>query len=75
MMMDRVRALVASRSLADLVGDFEVTEKEERMTEELAMVRGWIMDELERRNEEAFWRWIEEGYSESPRRFFLGEAA
>jgi hypothetical protein len=33
------------------------------------------MDELERRDEEAFWRWIDEGYSESPRKYFLGEAA
>ena len=74
MTMDKVKALMASRSLADLVKDFEVTE-EMQISCELAEVRGWIMDELERRDEEAFWRWIEEGYSESPRRFFLGEAA
>lgn len=74
-MMEKVKALMASRSMEDLVKDFEATEKEERMTEELAMVRGWIMDELERRNEEAFWQWIEEGYEESPRKYFLGEAA
>ena len=73
-MMERVKALMASRSLADLVKDFEVTEGMQ-ISCELAEVRGWIMDELERRDEEAFWRWIEEGYSESPRRFFLGEAA
>lgn len=74
-MMEKVKALMASRSLADLIGDFEATEGAKKMTVELSTVRGWIMDELERRDEEAFWRWIDEGYSESPRRFFLGEAA
>lgn len=74
MTMEKVKALMASRSMEDLVKDFEVTEAMQ-ISCELAEVRGWIMDELERRDEEAFWRWIEEGYSESPRRFFLGEAA
>jgi hypothetical protein len=73
-MMEKVRALMASRSMEDLVKDFEVTE-EMQISCELAEVRGWIMDELERRDEEAFWRWIDEGYSESPRKYFLGEAA
>ena len=73
-MMEKVKALMASRSMEDLVKDFEVTE-EMQISCELAEVRGWIMDELERRDEEAFWRWIDEGYSESPRKYFLGEAA
>lgn len=73
-MMNKVKALMASRSMEDLVKDFEVTE-EMQISCELAEVRGWIMDELERRDEKAFWRWIDEGYSESPRKYFLGEAA
>ena len=73
-MMNIVKALMASRSMEDLVKDFEVTE-EMQISCELAEVRGWIMDELERRDEKAFWRWIDEGYSESPRKYFLGEAA
>ena len=73
-MMNKVKALMASRSMEDLVKDFEVTE-EMQISCELAEVRGWIMDELERRDEEAFWRWIDEGYEESPRKYFLGEAA
>lgn len=73
-MMEKVKALMASRSMEDLVKDFEVTE-DMQISCELAEVRGWIMDELERRDEEAFWRWIDEGYSESPRKYFLGEAA
>lgn len=73
-MMEKVKTLMASRSMEDLVKDFEVTE-EMQTSCELAEVRGWIMDELERRDEEAFWRWIDEGYEESPRKYFLGEAA
>lgn len=73
-MMEKVKALMASRSMEDLVKDFEVTE-DMQISCELAEVRGWIMDELERRDEEAFWKWIDEGYSESPRKYFLGEAA
>lgn len=73
-MMEKVKVLMASRSMEDLVKDFEVTE-DMQISCELAEVRGWIMDELERRDEEAFWRWIDEGYSESPRKYFLGEAA
>ena len=73
-MMEKVKALMASRSMEDLVKDFEVTE-DMQISCELAEVRGWIMDELERRDEEAFWRWIDEGYEESPRKYFLGEAA
>lgn len=73
-MMEKVKVLMASRSMEDLVKDFEVTE-DMQISCELAEVQGWIMDELERRDEEAFWRWIDEGYSESPRKYFLGEAA
>lgn len=73
-MMEKVKALMASRSMEDLVKDFEVTE-DMGISCELAEVRGWIMGELERRDEEAFWRWIDEGYEESPRKYFLGEAA
>lgn len=73
-MMEKVKALMASRSMEDLVKDFEVTE-DMQISCELAEVRGWIMDELERRDEEAFWKWIDEGYEESPRKYFLGEAA
>lgn len=32
-------------------------------------VRGWLMDELEARNPEAFDAWLE-AYTDSPRRFF-----
>ena len=40
----------------------------ERMTYsvELAITRGWLMDELERRDPEAFARWLDNDYSQHP---------
>ena len=56
-------ANLATRTLAQLLTDWETTE---RMTysAELAITRGWIMDELERRDPEAFARWIDNDYSQ-----------
>lgn len=66
----QAREKVAGRTLEQLIGDFEYTE-EVRRSNALFTVRGWILDELERRDGEAFERWLDEGYSESPRKFFL----
>lgn len=40
---------------------------------ELSMVRGWIMDELEKRNPEAFDKWLDLDYpdNESLRNLYL----
>jgi hypothetical protein len=35
------------------------------------MVRGWLMDELERRNFSAFDAWLEGDANFSPRKYFL----
>lgn len=53
------RAIIANRSTAQLCEMFEATNctSKERLLEQ-AMVRGWIMDELEKRDAEAFDRWI-----------------
>ena len=42
---------------------------EEGNQEEIPMVRGWLMDELESRNQEAFDAWID-SCEDSPERFF-----
>lgn len=54
------RAIIANRSTAQLCEMFEATNGPigEKVMEE-AMVRGWIMDELEKRDAEAFNRWID----------------
>lgn len=62
------RALVAAQSMERLIEQFELTEKSN--DENIDIVRGWYMDELEKRNPEAFWKWID-AYTESPREFFL----
>ena len=63
------RALLKRRPLDKLIADFEMTESMQT-TVELAMTRGWIMDELENRNPAAFEAWID-SYTDSPRKFFL----
>ena len=60
--------LVKERNTAQLVEMFEITDTQE-MTPDLATVRGWIMDELQARNPEAFDDWITSD-DDSPRKFF-----
>jgi len=57
-----------SASTTLLVETFELSETKEMSTEN-AMVRGWIMDELEARNEIAFNDWMEANEG-SPRKFY-----
>lgn len=69
------RAIIANRSTAQLCEMFEVTNctSRENLLEEM-MVRGWIMDELEKRDAEAFDRWIDcedPKLMERPRFFFI----
>lgn len=53
------RAIIANRSTDQLCEMFEATNNTDReKILEQAMVRGWIMDELEKRDAEAFERWI-----------------
>ena len=50
-------AKIRSRSTRDLITDFILTDS---ITDpDIFTVRGWIMDELEFRNPEAFSRWLE----------------
>lgn len=66
-----VEILLRIRSTKDLVEDFIMTGFME-MTPELPMVRGWIMDELQRRNPKAFNAWLdsEDGTDASLRKYF-----
>lgn len=65
------RAKVASRNTAELCAMFEMLTGRNL---DQAMVRGWIMDELEKRDTEAFDRWIDceaPQMMEAPRFFFI----
>lgn len=64
----RARKLIASRTMEQLITNFEITET--LNGSEVPMVRGWIMDELEKRDPEAFDKWLD-SYVDSPRKFFL----
>lgn len=68
-LQEKARKLTASRTVQQLVEDFEETNKQ-KMTVDLSYVRGWIMDELELRNPTAFEQWIDKG-NDSPRKYFL----
>jgi len=68
------KILLALRSTEDIVEEYELTEKmwvngEHR--EELPLVREWIMDELEKRDNHAFMLWIDDDWASSPRKYYI----
>lgn len=66
----KARNRLANRTTEQLLLDWELTEALP-MTPELPIVRGWIMDELERRDAKAFDAWSEdEDLDASPRKYF-----
>lgn len=64
----KAREMIKTRSIETLVTDFELTDL--IADENICIVRGWIMDELEARDPKAFDAWIE-AFEDSPRRFFI----
>ena len=65
------RARLASRTTAQLILDWELTEALPMMPG-LPTVRGWIMDEFQRRNPEADDAWFDDDDPDaSPRSYFL----
>ena len=55
-------------NIENLVLSFELTELGKG--QEIPMVRGWLMDELETRNPEAFEKWLD-SCEDSPRKFYI----
>lgn len=60
---------VKEQSTETIIATFEYSETQP-CSEELAIVRGWLMDELESRNPGAFNSWMESNEL-SPRSFYL----
>lgn len=54
----RARDLISNLTLDQLLDEWELTIN--IRTSECAMVRGWLMDELESRNPEAFDKWLDQ---------------
>lgn len=65
---EKAKRMLAKRTMAQLIADWELTERMEN-SPELFVTRGWLMDEFERRDPEAFDAWIE-AYDASPRDYF-----
>jgi hypothetical protein len=63
----KARKFIAGQTTERLITQFELTDLTD--SKEVYMVRGWLMDELEKRNPEAFWKWVD-SEEESPRKFF-----
>lgn len=66
------RAMLSRLSIEQLIKEFDMTE-DIPVSLELSMVRGWIMDELEKRNPEAFDKWLDLDYpdNESLKKLYL----
>lgn len=66
------RAMLSRLSIEQLIKEFDMTE-DIPISLELSMVRGWIMDELENRNPEAFEKWLDLDYpdNESLKKLYL----
>lgn len=53
----KARNMITNQTLAELFDEWELTGKIN--TPEIAIVRGWLMDEFEKRNPEAFNKWLD----------------
>lgn len=66
----RARALIAARPLKALVNDFVLTEKSNDPN--IFIVRGWLLDELKKRNPEAFDKWLDESFEDEDLPIYFG---
>ena len=64
-----IRKQIATRSTEQLCYDFTLTEGMPVADGAIPKVRGWLMDELEQRDEDAFDAWVFSD-EELPHRFF-----
>ena len=74
MTMTEMKEILENATLADLLDQWELTSKIN--DPEIPTVRGWLMDELESRNPEAFNAWLDqdEPYDEDLKWFMMGMA-
>ena len=64
----KARRMLEGRSMSQLLNDWDTLDAMP-INEEVAIGRGWLMDELERRDANAFDAWIDD-YAASPREYF-----
>ena len=58
----QVRELLSNATLGELLDEWELTTNNN--DPEISTVRGWLMDEFENRNPEAFNKWLDNEYPE-----------
>lgn len=56
--MSKQQELISKRTDKELIRDWKVLDTQ-KVTPEIAVVRGWLMDEIEKRFPEAFDKWLE----------------
>lgn len=54
----KAREMISHLTMDNLLNEWELTSKRKPCTA-LAMVREWLMDEVESRNQEAFYKWLD----------------
>jgi hypothetical protein len=66
--------IIKQLSISDLLKAFEKSGEDNKCTQATAIFRGWIMDELEARNPEAFNLWLDQDSPEDAdlRRYMEG---
>ena len=72
----KARAMLSRLPLEQLIKEFDMTEGMSASFE-LSMARGWIMDELEKRNPTAYDKWLDMDYptNEALRELYLVDQA
>ena len=70
----KARALLSRLSLEQLIKEFDMTE-DMPASFEVSMARGWIMDELEKRDSTAYDKWLDMDYptNKALRELYLGD--
>lgn len=66
---EKARRMLATRTMPQLLNDWDLTERM-KISCEVAITRRWLMEEFERRDPEAFDAWMDADYDASPREFF-----
>lgn len=59
----KAREMISNLTLPQLLEEWELTTTQP-YSQELATVRGWLMDELEERHPEAFNKWLDSEWPE-----------
>ena len=69
----RARDLLSNAQLTDLLDEWEMMAN--WRSPEVSQVRGWLMDELEKRNPEAFNAWLQSNAEDIELKYYMTDKA